>query len=137
MDLKYTPDQRREYLNMIDRIGQSWMMVFSGNPEFYSAAYWDLFAGIWNQDRPVRKTDAIKFLKGVKSPQTAAKYLETSIEHKLLIEQDNPADARSKLVTLSPAIRQRLDAFFDGAVDEVRKTNNIVEAKGPVPEVLH
>ena len=41
--LKYNTDQRREYLEMIDRIGGRWLGVFDGNELFYSAQYWDLF----------------------------------------------------------------------------------------------
>ena len=42
MKLKYSADQRVEYLSMIDRIGRGWLDVFEGNTEFYSAVYWDL-----------------------------------------------------------------------------------------------
>ena len=119
MDLKYSDEQRKEYLKMIDRNGQNWLQIFQGNPEFYSTAYWDLLAGIWRQNKPVRKTDALKMMVGIKSPQTAAKYVETAIKHGYLLEQDNPIDARSKLVALSSDMRQRLDIFFDKSVAEV------------------
>ncbi len=134
MKLKYNKEQRREYLFMIDRIGVNWLDVFQGDPEFYSAAYWDLLTAIWKNDKPVRKTDALKFMQAIKSAQTAGKYLETAIEKGFLIEQDNPKDARSKLVVLSDNMRHRLDEFFDLSVMELRKANRAVADKGPLPE---
>jgi hypothetical protein len=127
MKLKYTDDQRKEYLNMIDNVGQNWLQVFKGDPEFYSAAYWDLLTRIWKSNRPVRKTDALKFMIGIKSAQTAGKYLETAIENDFIREEENPKDARSKLVTLSPEMRERLDAFFDLAVGEVRTAHQVIQ----------
>ena len=130
MKLKYTSDQRKEYLNMIDHVGRNWLNVFRGDPEFYSAAYWDLLTRIWKSNRPVRKTDALKFMIGIKSAQTAGKYLENAIEHDFIREEENPKDARSKLVSLSPEMRARLDSFFDLAVGEVRTANKNMEESG-------
>ena len=130
MKLKYTGEQRKEYLNMIDHVGQNWLQVFEGDPEFYSAAYWDLLTRIWKCDRSVRKTDALKFMIGIKSAQTAGKYLETAIEHGFIREEENPKDARSKLVSLSSEMRERLDAFFDLAVGEVRSASQVIEELG-------
>ena len=124
MKLKYTVDQRKEYLNMIDHVGRNWLDVFKGDPEFYSAAYWDLLTRIWKSDRPVRKTDALKFMIGIKSAQTAGKYLESAIDHEFILEEENPKDARSKLVSLSEEMRGRLDVFFDLAVGEVKTAHH-------------
>ena len=64
---------------------------------------------------------------GIKSAQTAGKYLETAIEHDFIREEENPKDARSKLVSLSPVMRERLDTFFDLAVGEVRASHQVIE----------
>ena len=130
MKLKYTSDQRIEYLNMIDHVGRNWLNVVRGDPEFYSAAYWDLLTRIWKSTRPVRKTDALKFMIGIKSAQTAGKYLENAIEQDFIREQEHPKDARSKLVSLSPEMRARLDSFFDLAVGEVLTASNKMEESG-------
>lgn len=130
MKLKYTSDQRKEYLNMIDHVGRNWLNVFQGDPEFYSAAYWDLLTRIWKSARPVRKTDALKFMIGIKSAQTAGKYLENAIEHDFIREEENPKDARSKLVSLAPEMRARLDTFFDLAVGEVLTASHTMEELG-------
>ncbi|MBT5107733.1 MAG: MarR family transcriptional regulator [Rhodospirillaceae bacterium] len=120
MTLKYSAEQRKLYLNMTDKIGAGWVEVFQGDTEFYSAAYWDLLTNIWRQDAPVRKTDALRFMTGIKSAHTAGKYIDSALQRGILLEAENPQDARSKLVTLSPDMRDRLDQFFDRALDEVQ-----------------
>ncbi len=123
MTASYTDAQRREYLLMIDRVGAAWLGVFGDDTEFYSANYWDLLTRLWRAGQPVRKTDALGFLTAVKSPHTAGKYLERAIERGFVVETDNPADARSRLVALSADMRARLDGFFDTAVDEIGVTH--------------
>lgn len=135
-ELKYNDDQRREYLNMIDRVGRNWLEIFHDNTEFYSAVYWDLLTRIWKTDSPVRKTDAVKFMIGVKSPQTAAKYIENALQQQILHEQNNPDDARSKLLVLSEDMKKKMDAFFDTAVTHLRRADHEIQVKGPSPENL-
>ena len=134
MPLKYNGAQREEYLNMIGRVGGHWMGVFEGQPEFYSAIFWDLFTGMWLHDGPVKKTDVLGLMKAVKSPHTSTKYVDTAVRRGLLIESDNPDDARSKLLALSPDMKDRLDGFLDAAVSEVRKAVRVLDVKGPSPE---
>ncbi len=134
MALKYNHDQRREYLVLTDHVGMKWMETFEGESEFYSAAYWDLFTGLWRAVEPVRKTDALATMKGIKSAHTAGKYLDTALQRGFVVERDNPRDARSKLVELSPEMRRRLDAFFDAAVGQLRATGRRVDMLGPSPE---
>ena len=133
MNLKYNSEQRQEYLKMTERNGLNWIEVFQGNVEFYSAPYWDLLTGIWKCADPVRKTDATKLMKSIKSAQTAGKYVESAIQHGFLNEVDNPKDARSKLLALSPDMNMRLDKFFDKAVDELRNASRSVESADHPP----
>jgi hypothetical protein len=128
MDLKYNESQRKEYLNMIDKIGVEWLDVFKGDTEFYQAAYWDLFTRLWKSGISERKTDALKFMVGIKSAQTAGKYIETAIKKKLIVEKENPEDARSRLLELSPQMKERLDLFFDQAVGNLKNSNRIIES---------
>ncbi len=134
MQLKYNNVQHKQYLHMTESNGVNWLKVFEGNKEFYSAAYWDLLTRIWKSDGPVRKTDALKFMTAIKSPHTAGKYVESAIRQGILLESDNPEDARSKLVSLSPETKRRLDAFFDEAVGELRESSRAIERQGPSPE---
>ena len=119
---------------MIDRISGNWLNVFDGNELFYDTKYWDLLKTIWQSDRPVTKTEALRCMTGVKSAHTAGKYLETAIREGLLLEQDNPDDKRSKFIVLAPRMKQRLDLFFDRAVSEVRRSNRTIDIAGPSPE---
>jgi hypothetical protein len=135
MALKYNCAQRREYLNMLDIVAQRWLRIFNDNTEFYSAVYWDLLTQMWKENKPIRRTDALRFMKSVKSAVTAGKYIDEAIQQGFLCESHNPQDARSKLVTLSPEMREQLDAFFDEAIDEVRQANVTICQKGPVPDL--
>ena len=134
MNLKYNNSQHRVYLQLTGQVGRDWLDVFEGNSEFYSAIYWDLLTNIWQGDAPVRKTDALGFMTAIKSAHTASKYVETAIKYGYLIETENPSDARSKLLTLSMKMRQRLNVFFDRAISELRKSRCEVDIKGPSPE---
>ena len=120
---------------MIDTISQHWLRVFDHNTDFYSAVYWDLLTRLWQANKPVRRTDALKFMTSVKSAATAGKYLNEAIRQRLLQEYPNPQDARSKVLELSPDFRARLDTFFDHAVEEVRRANQGISHKGPVPDL--
>ena len=135
MTLTYNNAQHRLYLEFTDGVGQRWIDVFEGDTDFYSAAYWDLFTAIWRADGPVRKTDALGFMTAIKSPHTAGKYIEKALERDYLVEQDNPVDARSKLITLSPGTRTHMDAFFDGIIGKWRTTILELERRGPNPEI--
>jgi len=132
--LKYNEDQRQEYLQLMDRMSGHWLEVFGGKEIFYSAQYWDLFKTIWRTQRAVTKTEALKCMTGIKSAHTAGRYLETAIAEGLLIEEDNPEDKRSRIIRLSPGMKERLDTFFDRAVSELRTSNELIEVAGPSPE---
>jgi hypothetical protein len=134
--LKYNSDQHRGYLDMIEQVSVHWLEVFGGKEAFYSAQYWDLFKTIWRSEQPVTKTEALKCMTGIKSAHTAGRYLETALKEGLLVEEDNPADKRSRFIRLSPAMQERLDRFFDNAVTELRTANRAVEVLGPSPEDL-
>lgn len=119
---------RKAYLEMMDRLGRRWLTVFGDNVEFYSTAYWDLLTALWLSGRPMRKTEAMAAMKAIKSPHTAGKYLEAAIKHGLVVEEDNPADARSRLVRLDETMKQRLDRFLDDALSEVAATAERISA---------
>jgi len=134
MELKFNNAQHKQYLEMIDGIGHRWVEVFEGNTQFYSAAYWDLLTGIWRADGAVRKTDALRYMTAIKSAHTASKYVEHSIKEGILIESDNPDDARSKLLVLSEDMRGRLNSFFDSAVGRVRRASRAIDGEGDSPK---
>ena len=134
MKLKYNDAQRREYMALSDHVGGKWLELFAGDTDFYHTAYWNLLSGLWRAGGPVRKTDALAMMKGIKSAHTAGKYLATALDRGLIVERDNPADARSKLVDLSADMRRRLDGFFDAAVGQLRAVSRNIDVLGPSPE---
>ena len=134
MSQNFSRDQRLSYLDMTIRFGMAWLEVFQDDTDFYSAAFWDLFTNMWRSDKPVRKTDAMGFMKGVKSAHTAGKYVDTAIEKGLLVESDNPEDARSKLIALTSDMRSRLDVYMDKATNEVLIASREIASLGPVPQ---
>ena len=73
-------------------------------------------------------------MKAILSAHTAGKYVEEALKQGFIVEHENPEDARSKLVELSPDMRIRLDNFFDNAVGFVRQTNRKIDVLGPSPE---
>jgi hypothetical protein len=111
--VRFSDEQRREYLSMIDRVGVAWLDVFEGNREFYSANYWDLLTELWRHPDPVRQTDALRCMKAVRSAHTAGKYLDEALRQ----------------VELAPDMRQRLDRFFDHAVEAVLHASRAIDKK--------
>lgn len=134
MALKYNAEQHREYLNMLDKVAQRWLEVFDHNMEFYSAVYWDLLTRLWKENKPIRRTDALRFITSIKSASTAGKYIDVAIRQGFLCETTNPQDARSKLLELSAEMRVRLDAYFDDAISELGQTYTLMTQDGSVPE---
>ena len=134
MTLKYNAEQHREYLNMLDKVAQRWLKVFDHNTEFYSAVYWDLLTRIRKEDKPVRRTEALRFMTSIKSASTAGKYIDEAIRQGFLIETTNPQDARSKLLELSPDMRARLDAYLDDTITELRQAYTLINQHGSVPD---
>ena len=134
MALKYNNAQHRVYLELMDRVSDNWLLIFDGNTEFFSAPYWDLLRGLWRQSTPIRKTDAMAYMRSVKSAHTAGKLIDAAIGAGFLVEHENPKDARSKLLEVSPDTRARIDEVFDRAVTEIRKAERRIEASGPLPD---
>jgi hypothetical protein len=116
--MKYEKGHKLAYLAMTDRIGQAWLKVFDGRTEFYSAPYWDLLVGLWRDGGLARKTDALNYMKTIKSAHTAAKYVDTAIKTNLLLEESNPKDSRSKIVSIAPEMMSRIEKFLDVVVDQ-------------------
>lgn len=127
--MKYTNEQHKEYINLSRRIGVNWVNIFDGNNEFYSTDYWDLLTEMWYADRPLMVSDALRFMKSIKSPFTARKYLQKVIDEGMVVEMKNPKDERSMLVLLAPDIKKKLDTFFDNAITKMIDVAEDIKAK--------
>jgi hypothetical protein len=105
-------EKRRRFLLALRELDQAWVSAFhqTGFSDIYFSR---LFTELWlRDDVAVPKTDAYDFMKGV-GAQTAMKYVRHAIEEGYLEEIDNPADGRSRLLRMSPLLRERLAQVID------------------------
>ncbi len=130
-DLKFTPHQHREYFIAMRRGASEWIDdVFSGNTEFFAAHYWDLLNEMWYTEKPVMVSDALRFMRSIKSPYTARKYLQKMIDEKYVLERRNPNDDRSVLVELAPETKKSMDRHFDKSISRLYEAASSIKAKG-------
>ncbi len=129
MKCTHNPDQHREYILMSRKVGTDWLNVFAGNTDFYSTYYWELLTEMWFHNKPVMVSDALRYMKSIKSPFTARKYLQKAIEGGLVAERKNPSDERSVLVELTPDLRKQMDTFFDKAICKLLETAEALKSK--------
>jgi hypothetical protein len=108
-------ERRRRFLLALRELDEAWVETF--HETGFSDVYFSrLFTELWLRGgEPVAKTDAYGFVKGV-GVQTAMKYVRRAIDEGYLLEFDNPADGRSKLIGMSPDLRSRFEALMDRAV---------------------
>jgi hypothetical protein len=125
--LKFSKEQHREYIHFARKVGAQWVEVFDGNNEFYSTPYWDLLSEMWYADKPLMVSDALRYMKSIKSPFTARKYLQKLINEKMVLETKNPNDERSMLVSISPQLKTKLDGYFDFTMAEMVATAGAIK----------
>lgn len=126
--MKYTPQQHREFIKLTRKTGADWLDIFEGNTDYYASYYWDLLTEMWNVNKPMMVSDALKSMRSVKSPFTARKHLQKAIDGGIIMERKNPDDERSVLVELSESMRKKLDGHFERTIhymvdlaDSIRK----------------
>lgn len=104
----------------LKQVGLNWQETFREG-DYCASNYFDLFTEIWlRQGEPVYKTDCYRFMPGI-STQTAKKYLQQAIARGYLLENDNPQDKRSKLITMSPELKAIMERSYDLTAHELRK----------------
>jgi hypothetical protein len=107
--------QRAHFLQALRELDDAWVAAFhkTGFGDIYFSR---LFTELWLRgDDAVAKSDAYELVQGVSS-QTAMKYIRQAIAEGYLEELDNPADGRSRLIRMSPKLRQ----LFNGVIDRAR-----------------
>ena len=111
--------QRRRFVHALNRMDAAWM-EFLQDKEVFDINYSDLYTGLWSAERPVRKQEALQFMRHL-GPQTAKKYLDNAIAKGLIVEVPDPSDGRAKLIALAPELKRWLEDFFDHAIDLFRE----------------
>lgn len=111
-------NKRKLFVEALNEMDELWMQSVE-NKEFYNINYSDLFTGLWLADKPVRKQDAVNFVRFA-GAQTATKYLDRAIKEGLVAEVADPRDGRAKLVQLSQEMKKRLESFIDLSIKQFK-----------------
>lgn len=106
--------QRQHFVHALNQMDSAWV-AFLKDKDFFDINYSDLFTGLWLNERPVRKQEAVQFMHHL-GPQTAKKYLDRAVAKGLVLEFEDDSDKRAKLIALSPDLKKGLEAFFDHAI---------------------
>ncbi len=104
--------RRLQTLLLLREIDQVWVATFreSGFSDIYFSR---LFTELWLRgDDAITKTDAYGLVKEV-GVQTAIKYVRRAVDEGYLEEVDNPDDGRSRLLRMTPLLRERFLAVID------------------------
>jgi len=100
------------FLIALRELDDAWVSAFHrvGLGDIYFSR---LFTELWlRRNDAVTKSDAYGLVQGV-GVQTAMKYVRQAIADGYLEELENPGDARSRLIRMSPGLRE----MFNGVID--------------------
>lgn len=107
--------RRRQFIQLLDSTDRYWIEVL-GNTLFHDLNYYDLFTRMWLElDGTYYKSELYQLMPNV-SQRTAIKYIQTAIDHGLLIECIDPQDLRSKRIGMSSDLRRKIELFLDYSV---------------------
>jgi hypothetical protein len=103
--------RRAHFLHALRELDDAWVAAFH-KTGFGDVYFSRLFTELWLRGGgAVAKSDAYDLVHGV-SAQTAMKYVRRAIAEGYLQEVDNPADGRSRLLRMSPRLRE----LFNGVI---------------------
>ena len=111
---KQTQARRAQFVRALNEMDAAWM-AFLQDVDFLDINYSDLFTGLWSAQRPVRKQEAVEFMRHL-GMQTAKKYLDRAIAKGHVVEINDPEDGRAKLIMLSEPLKDGLEHFFDRGI---------------------
>jgi len=107
-------ERRAHFLRGLREVDEAWVAAFHSTG-FGDVFFSRLFTELWLLgDGAVPKSDAYELVQGV-SAQTAMKYVRQATLEGYLEEFDNPDDGRSRLVRMSPRLRELFNQFIDRA----------------------
>jgi hypothetical protein len=106
--------RRAHFLHALRELDDAWVAAFH-KTGFGDVYFSRLFTELWLRgDDAVAKSDAYDLVQGV-SAQTAMKYVRQAIAEGYLEELENPTDGRSRLIRMSPLLRERFNRVIDRA----------------------
>lgn len=112
---KQTDVRRRQFIQLINSTDQYWLDVL-GDKLFHDLNYYDLFTRMWLRlGDTFHKSELYRLMPNV-SQRTAIKYVQIAIDHGLLIEDMDPNDLRSRRITMSAELEQKIELFLDYAI---------------------
>lgn len=111
--------RRRQFIQLLNSTDQYWMDVL-GDKLFHDLNYYDLFTQMWLRlDGTTRdtfyKSELHQLMPNI-SQRTAVKYIQIAIDHGLLIEHMDPEDLRSRQITMSAGLKQKIELFLDYSI---------------------
>ena len=111
--------RRRQFIQLLNSTDQYWMDVL-GDKLFHDLNYYDLFTQMWLRlDGTTRdtfyKSELHQLMPNI-SQRTAIKYIQIAIDHGLLIEHMDPEDLRSRQITMSAGLKQKIELFLDYSI---------------------
>jgi len=107
-------EMRARFLRALRELDEAWVTAFH-KAGFGDVYFSRLFTELWLSDgTAISKTDAYGLVKGVSS-QTAMKYVRRAVAEGYLEEIDNPSDGRSRLLRMSPRLREQFTQVIDRA----------------------
>jgi len=120
MSDSYSNERRRSFVLALQEIDRFWGEVVGGET-YYDLHYSDLFTRMWlHGDGEFKKTELYAFMPRV-SHRTAVKYVQRAIAEGLLIETSGNHDRRTKQISLSAELSQRIERFLDHGVATLEK----------------
>ena len=125
--IRLVQERRAHFLYALRELDDAWVSAFH-KTGFGDVYFSRLFTELWLRgDDAVAKSDAYDLVQGV-SAQTAMKYVRQAIAEGYLEETANPADGRSRLIRMSPLLRE----LFNGVIDRASQAfeNALVTPRG-------
>lgn len=112
---KQADARRRQLIQLINSTDQYWLDIL-GDKQFHDLNYYDLFTRMWLRlDDTFHKSELYQLMPNV-SQRTAVKYIQIAIDQGLLIEHIDPDDLRSKRITMSTGLKQKIEIFLDYSI---------------------
>ena len=129
----YTRDQYKLYLNMMERVATKWTLAFQDNDTYYATELWDLFTKLWKAGGVAKKRDAFRFMRGYRGERSAERLiLQAALDGYLVY------DKKQGTVAMTEELKQRLEDFFDTAVDELMRSSELIGASAAAgPRRVH